>query len=217
MNPAATATLSPRDRRFQRTRRAILDAALEIINADGVETLSIRQIAKEIDYSPAALYDYFKGKEDIIDAICLQVDQRLAHYLNQVPSTLPPGERLVEIGMNYLLFARENPREYAMLFKKSPSETDQHASHGSGFLILLEAVSAFLAALTTPDAELNREAFAYSCWAFVHGMASLSTQVAEVSKQNLEVVHRAALTRFVFGSPPTGTPAEITSKTLEGE
>ncbi|MCB0105373.1 MAG: TetR family transcriptional regulator, partial [Caldilineaceae bacterium] len=46
-------TLTPRERRALRTREAILDAARKIISKDGVDGLSMRNIADAIDYSPA--------------------------------------------------------------------------------------------------------------------------------------------------------------------
>lgn len=211
---AMPAGQSPREKRHQRTRAAILDAALDVINSEGLDALSIRRIAREIDYSPAALYEYFKGKDDIIDALCHQVDARLADYLNRVSETLPAAQRLVEVGMKYLEFARENRREYSLLFSApvpdlrpdSLPEAGQSPNYGSGFLILLEVVSDFLSGSgagepppSGPPELINRDAFAYSCWAFVHGMASLSEQVATMTQQELTPVHRAALERFIIG------------------
>lgn len=57
-------TLTPRERRAQRTRDAILEAARGIISKKGVEALSIRSIADAIDYSPAGLYEYFGSGRD---------------------------------------------------------------------------------------------------------------------------------------------------------
>ena len=57
---------TPRERRAQRTRDAILEAARQIIGKDGIDGLSTRGIADAIDYSPAGLYEYFGSKEEII-------------------------------------------------------------------------------------------------------------------------------------------------------
>jgi len=47
-------------------KRKIKDAAIEIINQDGYETLSIRKIAAKIEYSPTTIYLYYKDKAEII-------------------------------------------------------------------------------------------------------------------------------------------------------
>ena len=52
-------------------RNSILKAAYEIVNEEGEKNLSIRKIAKKIDYSPAIVYHYFNDKEDIINQIIL--------------------------------------------------------------------------------------------------------------------------------------------------
>jgi AcrR family transcriptional regulator len=197
--------LSPGARRSQRTRAAILDAALDIINKDGMKALSIRRIASDIDYSPAALYEYFKGKDDIINTLCHQVDDRLARYLNEVSPTLPAADRLVETGMNYLRFARENSREYTMLFNPPSASSEQPPHYGAGFLTLLDAVQDFLLSLSGSSREinsplLNKEAFAYSCWALVHGMASLRTLADTGVKQDMDTVHRMVLVRYIQGA-----------------
>jgi AcrR family transcriptional regulator len=199
---AQSTTLTPREKRSLKTRTAILDAAINIINAEGIKELSIRRIAREIDYSPAALYEYFKSKEDILDALCQLVDARLATYLELAPTTPPltGAQKIIEIGMNYLQFARENAREYSILFQGSNVQPGETTIYGSAFVILLDAVNVFLS--SKPQSEksgesMNAEAFAYSCWAFVHGMATLSIQVESMTAQSLDIVHRAALTRFI--------------------
>ncbi len=196
---------SPREKRSNRTRKAILVAARDIVSSNGVEALSVRRIAREIDYSPAALYEYFKSKDDIMEALCREVDASLASYLNEqnIAASLSPASRLVEIGINYLRFAKENEREYGILFSGAPPGPDETPAYGSAFLILVDAVSALLADPThDTDTILNKEAFAYSCWAFVHGMATLNVQVAAKTTQDLDAINRAALTRFIFGSTP---------------
>ena len=69
--------LSPRAKRHQRTRDAILEAARHIVHEDGIGGLSMREIARRIEYSPAGLYEYFGSKEEIIDAICEEGFRRL--------------------------------------------------------------------------------------------------------------------------------------------
>ncbi len=202
---AAQKSQSPREKRSQRTRKAILNAARDIINSQGAQALSVRKIAREIDYSPAALYEYFKSKDDIMEALCRQVDTRLASYLNHqnMAADLSPADRLIELGINYLRFAKENEREYGILFTRAPPGPEETPDYGSAFLILVDAVSALLAD-PTHDTEtiLNKDAFAYSCWAFVHGMATLNVQVAAKTTQDLDAINRAALTRFIYGNSP---------------
>jgi AcrR family transcriptional regulator len=49
----------------------IFDSASKLIIENGYENFSIRKLAKEIEYSPAVIYNYFKDKDDIIKAITI--------------------------------------------------------------------------------------------------------------------------------------------------
>jgi len=47
----------------------IIEAALELIDAEGVSALSIVGIAERVGIVPSALYRHFKSKEDVLDAV----------------------------------------------------------------------------------------------------------------------------------------------------
>lgn len=47
-------------------RKKIMNAAIQIINQDGYENLSIRKIATKIEYSPTTIYIYYKDKAQIV-------------------------------------------------------------------------------------------------------------------------------------------------------
>ena len=47
-------------------KKKIMDAAIDIIETEGYEKLSIRKIAAQIEYSPTTIYLYYKDKAEII-------------------------------------------------------------------------------------------------------------------------------------------------------
>lgn len=53
-------------------KEKIESAAIEIINTEGYEKLSIRKIAKKIDYSPTNIYNYYLNKMDIVEHIIIR-------------------------------------------------------------------------------------------------------------------------------------------------
>lgn len=54
-----------RQERKERTRRAILTAALEIVEADSLATLSLRQVTREVGIVPTAFYRHFASTDDL--------------------------------------------------------------------------------------------------------------------------------------------------------
>lgn len=112
--------LTPRERRAQRTRDAILEAARQIISKKGVEALSIRSIADAIDYSPAGLYEYFGSKEEIILAVVGQGFARFTRALQAVDAQLPAREYARDIGLAYIDFAVNNPEFFLLMFTTAP-------------------------------------------------------------------------------------------------
>ncbi len=187
-------TLKPRDRRAQKNRQRILDAALDLIAEGGLDRLSLRKIALRSDYSPAALYEYFDSKEAIIDVLCLQVDALLTKYLVQADPTLDPAAGLVEIGMRYIDFAIDNPREYQLLLihRLSAADVQQDKPAGS-YAVLTDAVGR----LDELPPSLSAPAFTYACWSFVHGLASLRNYLGDSGDLDFSSVQRAALCRFI--------------------
>lgn len=77
----------------QQTRQHLLDAALEVFWRTGVSRASLLEIAQEAGVTRGALYWHFKNKEDLFDALfvqmCAQVyDQLREDVLQQSPDAL---------------------------------------------------------------------------------------------------------------------------------
>ena len=51
------------------TRRTIVDRALEIGDAEGLEAVSVRRLATELGVTPMALYRHVKDKQDLVNAM----------------------------------------------------------------------------------------------------------------------------------------------------
>ena len=55
-----------RERKKQRTRAAIMDAALELFTTRGFEAVTTAEVARAAEVSEATLFNYFRTKEDLV-------------------------------------------------------------------------------------------------------------------------------------------------------
>lgn len=56
-------------RRAKLTRAAVVDRALQVADATGLGTLTIRKLAADLGVTPMALYWHFRSKEELLDGL----------------------------------------------------------------------------------------------------------------------------------------------------
>lgn len=92
-NPAAAeparALAGLRERKKQRTRLALIDAALELFLSQGYEATTIDEIVAAVEVSQRTFFRYFATKEDVVTNFLTEHDQAMAAAL----AARPPGER----------------------------------------------------------------------------------------------------------------------------
>lgn len=207
--------LTPRERRAQRTRGAILDAARKIITKEGLEGLSIRSIAEATDYSPAGLYEYFGSKEEIIAAVVEQGFERFTQALASVDATLPAADYAREVGLAYIHFAVRNPDFFLLMFTTAPlsefyrelHQRPHDAAHAEAmlkqepsFAVLYQAIERAVAeGLYHPRPNFGHFEMALTSWSHVHGIAMLRVTTLRDVPIDFTEIDRASLTVLFEG------------------
>ena len=169
---------STRERRNRRMREQILETARALVLEAGVDGLSLREVARRLDYSPGALYTYFPDKDALLDALTAGVFEGLGTSFERVPADLPAAERLDGLGRAYLEFAVENPEQYLLVFTRiaAPTTTrfDEREAAPYPWSIVVEACAAGVESgeLATAEGYGGREIF-FHFFALHHGLAML--------------------------------------------
>lgn len=81
---------------FSETQEQILDAAMEVIVRDGLDSTSMRAVAEEADVSLGLLSYHFDGKENLVVAAFQRAtEQLIAHTTEQIAAAgADPRERV---------------------------------------------------------------------------------------------------------------------------
>ena len=111
-----------RDRRAERfaaTRREILDAAWDLVRADGLASLAMRELGARVGMRAQSLYAYFPSKYAIYDAMFAESNREFVRRLNQPAQTGDPAERLRRGARIFLDFCVEDPVRYQLLFERT--------------------------------------------------------------------------------------------------
>lgn len=107
----------------------ILDAASTIISNEGIEQLSIRKIAKIIDYSPTIIYHYFKDKDDIIyQFVGKKYLEIIKNVVDQNSNCIDLIDKLKGMLYTYIKGALENPEIYKVVMLSSNKDVIKHTS-----------------------------------------------------------------------------------------
>lgn len=111
-----------RDRRAERreaTKGEILEAAWEIVRAEGLAALNLRDLAAKVGMRPPSLYSYFDSKHAIYDAMFLQGNLELLARYEAVPEHDDPFEALRAGGRLFVEFGVEDPARAQLLFMRT--------------------------------------------------------------------------------------------------
>lgn len=157
-------------------RKLIIQSATKLFLEQGYEKTSIRNIADDIEYSPATIYLYFKEKDEIFFVLHEQGFELLNKEFAKFAAIENPLERLRAIGHSYLQFAVDNPDYYDLMFiMRAPlneiSCLEKWDAGESAFSSLLQTVEQCMAQNLIPQTDPNIAAM--TIWSYAHGIASL--------------------------------------------
>jgi AcrR family transcriptional regulator len=192
-------------RRRERAMGDILRAANDLVVERGPDALSLREVARRADYSPAALYRYFSNKDELIAALGMQGVSVFTSYLAAVPPDLPSMERLLAYGRAYARFAEERPDVFVMVFGRlhiPPGTWEHFAQVADPFGLIVAACrdGVETGVLRAGDPA----AIAFGVWSLVHGSAALRVAHLRDVAGDYDAMTQAALEAHLRGLSSEG-------------
>jgi AcrR family transcriptional regulator len=160
-----------------RLRDALLAAALEILEHDGLEALSLRRIAAKVGVSHAAPAHHFPTMKHLHTALATTGFGLFDTAMREARQASPPGpaEQMRASQRGYLAFAARSPALFRLMFTATlldwdSAELTQVARAARQQLSEVCRPAAERHGLTTDQARLDLEDMV---WSQVHGRASL--------------------------------------------
>ena len=155
-------------------KRALVDAARQILETEGLEALSLRAVAREAGVSPAAPYHHFRDRNEILIEVANEGTDELLEALKRACEDCPAGrERMIAVGAAYVGYATGNPALYRLMFETirvldvSPPTIEVHESIPG---ILMDAFSDAMPADMGPT---DRRLAGIAGWAALRGLTDI--------------------------------------------
>ncbi len=157
-------------------RQTLIQGALAVYLEEGMESLSLRQIAKRVGLSHTAGYRYFENKEALL------AEMRRACILEFKAAALPledsgeedPVERIRAALMGLLEFGSSQPAKYRLIFSDSqPDLTEYPSLMAQRWEVFASCVDLVQAAIDQKRLHADALMFSHGLWSLLHGMLSL--------------------------------------------
>jgi len=157
-------------------RKAILDAAVAVIETKGLASVSMREVARLAGVSHQLPYHYFADREGILAAIAATGFELLGAQLETVIDGPGTGAEKLEIaGRVYVEFACSRPAHFRVMFRNDFVALDCHPAvekcANECFAKIPLLIGQLVGEGLTPHPD--ETALVLLAWSLAHGLATL--------------------------------------------
>lgn len=153
-------------------RQAIIQSALELLDADGVDALSIRAVARRAGVSHSAPANHFRDRRALLTALAVQLfhdlNETIKGDLASAPSDL--RERVRCFGRALINFGLSQPNRYRLLWRRDLLD-DSAGELQTEMDSLYDRLTAEIHARA--GKRFDNDTYAIALWSMVHGYVSL--------------------------------------------
>ncbi len=179
---------------------ALLTAARQILDENGLQAVGLRETARRVGVSATAAYRHFTSKEDLLASVAAEGFRELAAAMQSATRGASP---LTRAGVAYIEFADQNRGLFRLMFGPVLAERSKYptlqAATTSVEALLLRGVA------DLDQRSLNDNLAAMAAWGLVHGLSHLIVDgffpAARAAVQVEEILGKIRLPR-----PPASEP-----------
>ena len=176
-----------------KVRKAMLEAAGELLVEKGYDGLTLAKVGKKVGFTTTNVYRYFDSKNDLIYAAIEDAFVEFGERLEEAKgSTDDPLERIFALGRAYVQFAFDHPVPYYLMFvdKTDYLFGEREVPGVDKLRYLFDAVGEAMQAGVIRQGEV--EAVAHVLWGQLHGLLMLADAMPFISEaQGKEAIEEA--------------------------
>ena len=148
-------------------KRALLEAALEMLDQEGADGVGLRELARKVGVSPAAPYRHFRSRQALLEAVATEGFRRFSAMMAAKEADLPEAEQLPAMAEAYVRFALVQPALFRLMFSPQLKRDER-----PGLSMAADTAFDTLRHVVGGDVQQGRIK-ALAAWAKVHGLAVL--------------------------------------------
>jgi AcrR family transcriptional regulator len=154
-------------------RNALVETALRVVAEEGLEALTLRELARRLGVSHSAPAHHFADKAALLREVAVTGFSLLAEAMARAAAAQAPRARLRALGRAYGRFAVGQPAFFRVMFGPyvaGQAEPDPRVleAGGASFLVLARCIQE----LSSADAA-EVERLTAAAWSLMHGAATL--------------------------------------------
>ncbi|MGI5283160.1 TetR/AcrR family transcriptional regulator [Nonomuraea polychroma] len=184
-------------------RSRLLDVAVNLLETDGPDSLTMRRIAAEAGCTTTVIYTMFGNREGLAEALYLEGFERFRRLLEAVPQRRNPLEHLHALGPAYRQACLAESGYYSLMFERAipgfePSERARTLARAALNIldrVIADCISAGYLIPTQP------RKIADALWAAAHGAISLERAGHLRDGRTYEAVTTATICCYLVDKP----------------
>ncbi len=150
-------------------RAALIEQGITLVESDGVEALSLREIARRAGVSATAVYRHFPDKKALLAALSAEAVRRLGEAQRTASQMAGGGSAgFGETGRAYVRFALANPGLFRLAFAHADTAHEGLHEGDNAADLLLGYARQF-----SGGDPARAEALVLQAWSVAHGLAML--------------------------------------------